>query len=131
VSRQGEEKFFLFLSGHSSHRRFLRRETPGWSSRSHYLVHVQCVGGAGLAQSVQRMGSYGLGEQGPKDLVSSPSRPDRPALGPTQNPVTMGTGAVSPLVTRQGREANHYPLSSAKMKDAGPIPPLSHNVFTA
>jgi hypothetical protein len=39
---------------------------------------------------------------------------------------TRGTGALFPGIKRQGREANHSPLSSAEVKNARAIPPLPH-----
>jgi hypothetical protein len=36
----------------------------------------------------------------------------------------MGTGAVSPEVKRQGREADHSTASTADVKSGGTIPPL-------
>jgi hypothetical protein len=41
----------------------------------------------------------------------------RPALGPTQSPVKWVPGAFSPEVKRRGREADHSPPSSAKVKE--------------
>jgi hypothetical protein len=38
----------------------------------------------------------------------------------------MGTGAVSPSIERQGCENIHSPISSAKVKNGGAIPPLTH-----
>jgi hypothetical protein len=40
----------------------------------------------------------------------------RPALGPTQSPIQWVVGAVSPGVKWQGREADHSPPTSAKVK---------------
>jgi hypothetical protein len=37
---------------------------------------------------------------------------------------TMSTGAVSPGVQRQGREADHSPSFGAEVKNGGAIPPL-------
>jgi hypothetical protein len=36
----------------------------------------------------------------------------------------MGTGALSPGVMRQGREADHLPLFSTEVKNGEAIPPL-------
>jgi hypothetical protein len=36
----------------------------------------------------------------------------------------LGIGAISAGVKRPGREVNHLPLSSAKVKNSGVIPPL-------
>jgi hypothetical protein len=38
----------------------------------------------------------------------------------------MSIGALSPGVKGQGREANHSPPSSAKVKNGGAISPLPH-----
>jgi hypothetical protein len=52
-----------------------------------------------------------------------------------QNPIScmlhrasypMGTGALSPGVKRPGRVADRSPLSGAKDKSGGAIPPLPH-----
>jgi hypothetical protein len=40
----------------------------------------------------------------------------RPALGPTQSPIKWVGGAPSPGVKRPGREADHSPPTSAKVK---------------
>jgi hypothetical protein len=40
-----------------------------------------------------------------------------PALGPTQPPIQWVSGALSPQVNRPGREANHSPPTSAKIKE--------------
>jgi hypothetical protein len=37
---------------------------------------------------------------------------------------TAGTGAVSPGIKRQGREADHSVPSRSKIKNSGAIPPL-------
>jgi hypothetical protein len=49
----------------------------------------------------------------------------RAALGPTQPPIQWVPG-----VKRQGREADHFPPSSAEVKNTGAIPSLPH-VFMA
>jgi hypothetical protein len=41
----------------------------------------------------------------------------RTALGPTQNPIQWVLGAVSLVVKRSGREADHSPPSSAEVKE--------------
>jgi hypothetical protein len=43
--------------------------------------------------------------------------PSRTALGPTQPPIQWVSGALSLGVKRQGREADHSPLSSAEVKE--------------
>jgi hypothetical protein len=60
----------------------------------------------------------------PRDRSSSPgrvknflfSKSSRPALGSTQPPIQWVPGALSPEVKRPGREADHSPPSSAKVK---------------
>jgi hypothetical protein len=42
----------------------------------------------------------------------------RPALGPTQLPIQWVTGNLSLLIKRPGREADHSPPPSAKVKNA-------------
>jgi hypothetical protein len=42
----------------------------------------------------------------------------KPALGPTQPPVKWAPGALSLEVKRPGREADHSPSSSVKVKNA-------------
>ena len=44
-------------------------------------------------------------------------RPSRPALGPIQPPVTIGTGFLSQAVKRPGRDVDHAPPSSAGVKE--------------
>jgi hypothetical protein len=39
---------------------------------------------------------------------------------------TMGTGAVSPGVKRQGHEADHSAPSNAEVRNGGAIPSLPH-----
>jgi hypothetical protein len=48
----------------------------------------------------------------------------RPALEPTQPPIRCVLAAVSPGVTRQGREADHSPPSNAEVKNGGATPPF-------
>jgi hypothetical protein len=50
----------------------------------------------------------------------------RPTLGPSQPPIQWVLGALSPGVKWQGREADHLPPSSVKVKKGGAIPPLPH-----
>jgi hypothetical protein len=47
------------------------------------------------------------------------------ALGPTQPPTQWVPGALSPGVKRPGREFDHSPPTSAKVKKSGSIHPLS------
>jgi hypothetical protein len=47
-------------------------------------------------------------------------------LGPIQPHIQWVPAAVSPGVKRQGREADHSPISSAELKNGGAIPSLSH-----
>jgi hypothetical protein len=49
----------------------------------------------------------------------------RPALGPTQPPIQLVSGAVSPGVKQQRREAGHRLPSSIEVKNED-IPPLPH-----
>jgi hypothetical protein len=42
----------------------------------------------------------------------------RTALGPTQPPIQWTPGALSLMVKRPGREADHWPPSSAEVKNA-------------
>jgi hypothetical protein len=44
------------------------------------------------------------------------SKSSRPALGPTQPPIQWVLGALSPMVKRSGREADHSPPTSAEVK---------------
>jgi hypothetical protein len=50
----------------------------------------------------------------------------RPTFGPTQPPIKWIPGAPSPGVKRPGREADHSPPSSAKVKNGEAILPLLH-----
>jgi hypothetical protein len=50
----------------------------------------------------------------------------RSILGPIQPPIRWVRRAISPEVKRQGREADHSPLSSVEIKKGGAIPPLPH-----
>jgi hypothetical protein len=55
----------------------------------------------------------------------------RTALGSTQPPNQWVQGPLSWGVKRQGREADHSPPSSAKVKESGSIPPLPQYAFMA
>jgi hypothetical protein len=50
----------------------------------------------------------------------------RSALGPTQPPIQLVPGAISPGVKQPGRKADHSPPSSAEVNNGGDIPPLPH-----
>jgi hypothetical protein len=72
--------------------------------------------------------SYGLESQDSvpgrgKRFFSTASRP---TLGPTQPPVQWVPGALSLGVKQSGRETDHSPPSSAKVKNGGAISPLPH-----
>jgi hypothetical protein len=45
---------------------------------------------------------------------------------PTQPPIQWVPEVVSPLLKQQGREANHFPPSTAKIKNGGVLTPLPH-----
>jgi hypothetical protein len=69
--------------------------------------------------SVERPGMGWMTEgsefpSGVKNLHFSMS--SRLALGPTQPPIQWVPGALSPWVERPGREADHSPPTSAKVK---------------
>jgi hypothetical protein len=53
------------------------------------------------------------------------------ALGPTQPPIHWVPGAVSLGVKRSGREADHSPPSSAKVKNAWSYTSIPQYVFMA
>jgi hypothetical protein len=55
----------------------------------------------------------------------------RPALGPTQSPILWVQGALSVGVNRPGREADHSPPSSAKVKNAWSYTSTSQYDFMA
>jgi hypothetical protein len=56
---------------------------------------------------------YGLDDRGSRvRFIGS-----RTALGPTQSPIQWVPGAISLGVKRPGREADHSPPSSAKVKE--------------
>jgi hypothetical protein len=64
--------------------------------------------------------SNGLDSRG--SIPGRESTASRPALGPIQPPIQW---VLSPAVKRQGREADHSPPSSAKVKNGGAITPSS------
>jgi hypothetical protein len=63
---------------------------------------------------------YGLDDRGVGIRVPVGSRvfskSSRPALGPTKLPIQEVSGALSPGVKRQGREADLSPPASAEIK---------------
>jgi hypothetical protein len=75
-----------------------------------------------LDSSVGIATSYGLDDRG--DRSSRPgrvknflfSKSSRLALGSTQPPIQWVPGALSPWVKRPGREADHSPATSTKVK---------------
>jgi hypothetical protein len=82
---------------------------------------------AGIALSVYRRATgWTVGvhfRQGQKSFLFS--RVSRPAaLEPTQPPIKPGTN--SPVLKRQGYEADHSPPSSAEVNSGGAIPPLPY-----
>jgi hypothetical protein len=58
---------------------------------------------------------YGLDARGVKNFLFS--TPSRQVMGPTQLPIQWVTGALSPGVKLPGREADHSPQTSAKVKN--------------
>jgi hypothetical protein len=54
------------------------------------------------------------------------STASRPALGPTQPPIQWVPRALNRRVKQPGREADHLPPPSAKIRNAGAIPSLLH-----
>jgi hypothetical protein len=52
--------------------------------------------------------------------------PSRPALWPTQPSIRRVSGAVSPGVKQQEREADRSSPSSAEVKNGGALPSLLH-----
>jgi hypothetical protein len=75
---------------------------------------------AWVAQSLKRLATgWGSGfdyRQGMRIFLFSTA--SRPALGPTQPPIQCVPEAVSPVIKRLGREADHSPPSSAEVKNA-------------
>jgi hypothetical protein len=56
----------------------------------------------------------------------------RPALGPTQPPVQLVPGVLSPGgKARPGRDADHSPPSSAEVENVRAIPPLPTSASVA
>jgi hypothetical protein len=80
-------------------------------------------------QSIEQLG-YGLDDRGVRVRFPAGSRDflspirSRTALGPTQPPIQRVPRAVPPAVTRQERDANGLPISSAEIQKGGNIPPL-------
>jgi hypothetical protein len=58
------------------------------------------------------------------------STPSRPALRPTQPSIQWVLQALSLGVKRKGREANHSPPSSVKVKNGRVIPPFPIRLHT-
>jgi hypothetical protein len=81
-----------------------------------FILHIQW----GRDSVVGIATGYGLGEWGVGVRVPVVSRifftSSRPALGPTQTPIEWVSGALSPGVKRQGREADHSHPTSAEVK---------------
>jgi hypothetical protein len=78
----------------------------------------------------------GYGLEGPGSipgsagLFSSPKRPGR-LWGPTQPPIQLVRGALSPEIKRQGREADHSLPSTDEVKKVGatlPHPICLHGI---
>jgi hypothetical protein len=90
---------------------------------SHLLLPVVIiVGRAMIAQLVQRWATGWtigvLGFDSWRELGIFPfTTASRTALGPTQPPIKWVLGALSLGVKRPGREADHSPPSSAKVKE--------------
>jgi hypothetical protein len=55
----------------------------------------------------------------------------RPALGPTQPPIQLVPGALSPVVKRPGRQTDHSPPSSAEAKKEWSYDSTSPYVYIA
>jgi hypothetical protein len=65
-----------------------------------------------------RAGRPGLdSRQGQGTLFLLLAIASRPAVGPTQPPIKLVQGVLSPWVKRPGREADHSPPSSAEVKN--------------
>jgi hypothetical protein len=83
----------------------------------------------GIVQAVQMLGygpdgrGNGVRFQSGYENFMFPTA-SRPALGLTDLPIEWVTGAASPGVKRQGRDADHFHPSSAEFKNGGGIPPL-------
>jgi hypothetical protein len=56
--------------------------------------------------------------------IFSLSTASRPALEPNRSPILWVPRTISPGVKRQGREADHSPLSGVEVKNGGAIPLL-------
>jgi hypothetical protein len=59
------------------------------------------------------------------------STASRPALGPNQPPFQWVPGALSPMIKRPGRKANHTPPSSAEVKNAWRYTSIRQYIFIA
>jgi hypothetical protein len=83
------------------------------NSRIYYLR-------AGLAQWYSTgLGAGWLGFESRQGLgIFLFASASRPALGPTQPPIQWISGALSLVIKRPGREADHSPPSSAEVKNA-------------
>jgi hypothetical protein len=93
-----------------------------------YLLVIILKRGVGIAQLVQRR-ITGLDDTGlipvSARFLSSQQRPAR-FWGPLIPPIQWVSGPLSLGVKRQGCESDHSPPYSAKVKNGGAIPPLSH-----
>jgi hypothetical protein len=63
------------------------------------------------------LGGRGVGVRVPVGVVFLCSTSSRPVLGPTQPPIQLVPGALSPRVKRPVREADHSPPTSAELKN--------------
>jgi len=71
----------------------------------------------GPGSSVGIETDYGLDHPGSNPRGDEIFRPSRPALGPTQPPVKIGTGSFPGGKVRPGRAADHSPPSSAAVME--------------
>jgi hypothetical protein len=77
------------------------------------------MGGDRTAQSAQRGVRFPAGV---RDFLFCQA--SRPTLDHTQPHIRRAVGAISLGVKRPGREADHSPPLSSKVKNGGAIPPL-------